>query len=80
MAFAEIVIQNRTDGSETMCLIYRLLKSNLKNMLKAVLPVKNFSVKDMIDLVAWIQLKNHKAYLSQRKKKLGKNNEEELAA
>jgi len=52
----------------------------IRLLLKAVLPMKNFSVKEMIDLVAWIQLKNHKAYLSHRKKKRGENNEEVLAA
>jgi hypothetical protein len=42
-------------------------------LLKAVLPLKEPSTLDTIHLVKWIQEKNHKAYLSHRKKKIEKN-------
>jgi hypothetical protein len=35
-----------------------------------VLPIKKFDVVDLIDLVSWVQMKNHRAYLSHRKRKL----------
>jgi hypothetical protein len=35
-----------------------------------VLPMKVFDVLDLIELVSWIQIKNHRAYLSHRKRKL----------
>jgi len=38
--------------------------------MKAVLPIKIFDALDLIELVSWIQMKNHRAYLSHRKRKL----------
>jgi hypothetical protein len=35
-----------------------------------VLPMKVFDIPGLIDLVSWIQMKNHRAYLSDRKRKL----------
>jgi hypothetical protein len=32
--------------------------------------MKIFDVLDLIELVSWIQIKNHRAYLSHRKRKL----------
>jgi len=32
--------------------------------------MKKFDVLDLIELVSWIQMKNHRAYLSHRKRKL----------
>jgi len=39
-------------------------------IIKIVLPMRNFDAQQILDLVMWIQLKNHRAYLSHRKKKL----------
>jgi hypothetical protein len=38
--------------------------------MRAVLPMKIFDAFDLIELVSWIQMKNHRAYLSHRKRKL----------
>jgi len=35
-----------------------------------VLPMKVFDAVDLIELVSWIQMKNYRAYLSHRKRKL----------
>ncbi|MCG2750920.1 MAG: hypothetical protein L6301_05825, partial [Desulfobacteraceae bacterium] len=47
-----------------------LTLSQLKILLKAVLPMRLFSTEGLIALVAWIQKKNHRAYQSHRKRKL----------
>ena len=49
----------------------------IRLLLKAVLPLKNFSVKEVIELVRWIQVKNHKAYISHRKKGFGESQEKD---
>ena len=45
----------------------------IRLLLKAVLPLKTYSTQETIDLVRWVQEKNHKAYLSHRKRILGMN-------
>jgi len=39
----------------------------IRLLLKTVLPLKVFPVHEMLELVQWIQQKNHRAYLSHRK-------------
>ncbi len=46
----------------------------LRLLLKTVLPLKTFSTEEMIEIVQWIQEKNHRAYLSHRKKTLQMEN------
>jgi len=45
----------------------------IRLLLETVLPLKTFSKQDIIDVVRWVQEKNHKAYLSHRKRRLGLN-------
>jgi len=45
----------------------------IRLLLEVVLPMKTFSRKEAIEVVKWVQIKNHKAYLSHRKRKLGLN-------
>ena len=47
--------------------------SQLRMLLNVVLPMRVFDTKAMIELVRWIQGKNHRSYISHRKKKLRKN-------
>ena len=48
-----------------------LTLSQIRILIEAVLPLKTYSKQEIIDLVRWIQIKNHKAYLSHRKRNLG---------
>jgi len=41
-------------------------------LLEAVLPLRRYDVNDAIELVVWIQNKNHAAYLSHRWKNITK--------
>jgi len=43
----------------------------IRLLLEVVLPMKSFSSQETIEIVRWIQEKNHKAYLSHRKRKMG---------
>ncbi len=46
--------------------------SQLRVLLEAVLPLRHYGINDAIELVAWIQNKNHAAYLSHRRKNIAK--------
>jgi len=38
--------------------------------MKRVLPLRKHTLSTLIDLVSWVQIKNHRAYLSHRRKRL----------
>ena len=38
-------------------------------LLDAVLPLRMYSVEDVLQLVAWLQRRNHRAYLAHRKRR-----------
>lgn len=44
--------------------------SQLRLLISAVVPITAFDVTDLIELVSWIQMMNHRAYRSHRKRKL----------
>lgn len=44
--------------------------SQLRVLLKVVLPMRRFTHEAVIDIVWWIQRRNHRSYLSHRKRKL----------
>jgi len=44
--------------------------SQLRILLKAVLPIRRYDTEAIIVFVREIQIRNHRAYLSHRKKKL----------
>ena len=41
-------------------------------LLEAVLPLRHYDINDAVERVAWIQNKNHAAYLSHRRKNIAK--------
>jgi hypothetical protein len=41
--------------------------SQLRTLIELVLPLRQFDVRMALELVAWIQLRNYRAYLSHRK-------------
>jgi len=46
--------------------------SQLRIVLGLVLPLRRYEVTDAIELVIWIQKKNHVAYLSHQRKNIAK--------
>ena len=53
--------------------------SQLRILLKIVLPMKKFSPNGIIELIKGIQLRNHRAYISHRKRKLLKASNHQLS-
>jgi len=46
-----------------------LTVSQLRTLLDAVLPLRTVTVEDVLELVAWVQRRNHRAYLAHRKRR-----------
>jgi hypothetical protein len=46
-----------------------LTVSQLRMVLEVGLPRRAFVIEDILDLVAWVQRRNHRAYLSYRKRR-----------
>ena len=51
-----------------------LTLSQLRILLRIVLPMRVLDIDLTIELVGWIQARNHRAYLSHRRKKVVANN------
>jgi hypothetical protein len=48
--------------------------SQLRLILRTVLPLRTFDIDMAIWLVGWIQRRNHRAYLSHRRKRIASTN------
>jgi hypothetical protein len=46
-----------------------LTVSQLRMLLEVVLPLRTYAIADVLTLVAWVQQRNHRAYLSYRKRR-----------
>ena len=38
-------------------------------LLEVVLPLRAYTIEDILELVVWVQRRNHRAYLSHRKRR-----------
>jgi hypothetical protein len=41
----------------------------MRTLLEVVLPLRKYAVEDVIELVAWVQRRNHRAYWSHKKRR-----------
>src|SRR6266849_7027415 len=46
-----------------------LTVSQVRLLLEVILPLRTYTVADALELVAWVQRCNHRAYVSQRKRR-----------
>ena len=46
-----------------------LTVSQLRMLLEVILPLRTYMVADALELVAWVQRRNHRAYMSHRKRR-----------
>jgi hypothetical protein len=46
-----------------------LTVSQLRMLLDAVLPLRTATIDDVLELVAWVQRRHHRAYLAHRKRR-----------
>jgi hypothetical protein len=47
-----------------------LTVSRLRLLIKNMLPIKQFNHQEITELIKWNQMRNHRAYISHRKRKL----------
>jgi hypothetical protein len=43
--------------------------SQLRTLLDVVLPLRTYTIDEVLKLAAWVQKRNHQAYLSSRKRR-----------
>ena len=43
--------------------------SQLRTLLDVVLPLRPYTIDDVLELVAWVQRRNHQAYRSHRQRR-----------
>jgi hypothetical protein len=41
----------------------------MRALLEVVLPLRTYTIEDVLTLVAWVQRRHHRAYLSHRKRR-----------
>jgi hypothetical protein len=41
----------------------------MRTLLEVVLPLRKYAVEDVIELIAWVQRRNHRAYWSHKKRR-----------
>ena len=46
-----------------------LTVSQLRMLLEVILPLRTYMVADALELVVWVQRRNHRAYMSHRKRR-----------
>jgi hypothetical protein len=44
--------------------------SQLRELIEVILPMKRHTFESLLEQIAWIQARNHRAYLSHRKRRL----------
>ena len=46
-----------------------LTVSQMRTLLEVVLPLRTYTIAEVLELVAWVQRRNHQAYRSHRKRR-----------
>jgi hypothetical protein len=41
----------------------------MRTLLEVVLPLRKYTIEDVIELIAWVQQRNHRAYVSHKKRR-----------
>ncbi len=49
--------------------------AQLRTILNVILPLRMYAIEEVLALVAWVQKRNHRAYLAHRKRRERKLNE-----
>ena len=46
-----------------------LTLSQMRRLLAVILPLRQLTIEDVLELVAWVQQRNHQAYLAHKKRR-----------